>query len=101
MTPKSKTYIQHSNHYYYVLRQYGICRENGLTAHGLRHGHMNDYYEEVTGHKTPVRGGSLREADKELDSHARKLVSERAGHARESISTAYIGSKRRKKKKKA
>lgn len=55
MTPKNKTYIQHNNHYYYVLRQHGICRENGLTAHGLRHGHVNDYYEQVTGHNDVVK----------------------------------------------
>ena len=94
LVPKNKTYVQYRNQYYYVLRKNGVCREEGIVAHGLRHEHLNELYTDTTGHETPASGGDLRKTDKALDSLGRKLVSERAGHSRESISSAYIGGKR-------
>lgn len=79
LVPRDKTYGQFRNQYYYVLRKHGISRDKGITAHGLRHEHLNELY-----HKT----------NQELDSFGRKLVSERAGHSRESIASAYIGGKK-------
>jgi len=91
--PKDKTYAQFRNQYYYLLRKHGISREQGITAHGLRHEHLNELYEKTTGHKSPVEGGELRKTDKLLDSFGRQIVAERAGHNRESISSVYIGGK--------
>jgi hypothetical protein len=79
LVPKDKTYAQYRNQYYYALRKYGITRETGATAHGLRHEHLNELYQKETGHETPVEGGRLHQTDPLLDSHGRKLVAERAG----------------------
>lgn len=93
LVPRDKTYAQYRNQYYYTLRKHGIHREAGITPHGLRHAHLNALYQTVTGHPTPVEGGTLRQTDRALDSLGRQWVAERAGHNRESISTAYIGGK--------
>jgi integrase len=93
LVPKDKTYAQWRNHYYYTLKKHGIDREHGLTAHGLRHEHLNDLYQATTGHASPVHGGNLHQTDQDLDSLGRQAVSERAGHSRESISSAYLGGK--------
>lgn len=85
LVPKDKTYAQYRNQYYYTLRKHGVRRDEGLTAHGLRHEHLNELYKDTTGHDSPVDGGELRKTDPELDSFARQIVSERAGHSRESI----------------
>ena len=94
LVPKTQTYAQCRNQYYYVLRKQGICREEGITPHGLRHEHLHEVYQKATGHSVPVAGGQLRKRDAELDSLGRQLVSERAGHSRESIASAYIGGKK-------
>jgi len=93
LVPKTHTYAQCRNQYYYRLRKHGITREQGITAHGLRHEHLNALYQQVTGHASPVEGGQLRQVDPSLDSYGRKEVAERAGHSRESIASAYIGGK--------
>ena len=91
LVPKDKSYIQFRNQYYYTLRKNGINRENGITAHGLRHEHLNELYQNATGSLPSSQGGRLHKTNPELDSYGRMLVAERAGHGRESISTAYIG----------
>jgi integrase len=80
---------QWKNHYYYVLRSCGITRENGITAHGLRHAYGNDRYKELSGQDSPVRGGKL--VNREDDRAARIQVAEELGHSRESITTHYLG----------
>lgn len=93
LVPKDKRYVQFRNQYYYILKKHGICRNEGITAHGLRHEHLSQLYKEVTGSNPPCDGGNLRKFNKVLDSYARQLVAERAGHAREGISSAYLGGK--------
>lgn len=93
LVPKTHTYAQCRNQYYYTLRKHGIKRTEGITAHGLRHEHLNQLYEHTTGHKSPVDGGTLAKTNPELDSYGRYEVAERAGHSRESIAAAYIGGK--------
>lgn len=74
----------------YVLEKFGVTkRVSGTTGHGLRHGHLNDMYEEVAGVPSPVRGGGLAPLD--VDRAARLAVSKRAGHARPRASGAYLG----------
>jgi site-specific recombinase XerC len=75
----------------YALEKFGITKRlAGTTGHGLRHGNLNDLYEDVTGVPSPVRGGGPVFA--EVDRAARLAVSERAGHSRVRASGAYIGS---------
>lgn len=96
MIPKDKSYDNFRRQYYNILKKHGITRADGITAHGLRHQHLNDLYERTTGVKTPVHGGNLYQNDKELDKFGRALVSERAGHNRIDIAGAYIGGTRKK-----
>ena len=93
LIPKGETYLKFRNHYYHTLRKHGISRRNGITAHGLRHEHLNNHYKEITGHKPPVEGGALHKIDKEKDRLGRLAVAERAGHGREEIASAYLGDK--------
>lgn len=93
LVPKGESYENFRRKYYRTLARHGISRKTGITAHGLRHEHLNELYEQATGEKTPIRGGNLHQTDKELDSFGRNLVAERAGHSRESIASAYIGGK--------
>nr|WP_060987123.1 phage integrase N-terminal domain-containing protein [uncultured Acidovorax sp.] len=74
----------------YALEKFGIIkRQAGVTAHGLRHGNLNDLYESLSGAPSPVRGGGCVDANS--DRAARLAVSERAGHARQRAAGAYIG----------
>jgi len=74
----------------YVLETFGISlRKRGATGHGLRHGVLNDAYEDITGVPSPVRGGGP--VSPELDRAARLAVSQLAGHARARAAGAYIG----------
>lgn len=78
-------------HHYYVMRKVGITAKNlGVTPHGLRHQYLNDKYEEIAGHPSPVRGGEV--VDKERDELARAIAMQHAGHGRLSIGSAYYGS---------
>lgn len=79
----------------YVFEKFGLTKRGlGVTAHGLRHQHLNDLYESITGVASPVRGGSIT---RDIDSHAhdvaRARVSQEAGHNRLNISDAYIGAR--------
>ena len=79
----------------YVFERFGLTKRGlGVTAHGLRHEHLNDLYEQVTGVPSPVRGGSVVGVlDKHLHDIARARVSQEAGHNRLNISDAYIGAR--------
>lgn len=73
-----------------VLYRCGVnTRELEVTGHGLRHEYMNDRYEELTGEASPVRGGAKPE--KGVETLARMVVAEEAGHTRLNITAAYYG----------
>lgn len=94
-----RTLKQELSHYSYVLNSRGFNRtELQVTGHGLRHQYLNDRYQEIAGHPTPVRGGS--ESNTYEEEIARLTTSEEAGHSRKSITTAYYGSQRMAKKNK-
>jgi integrase len=90
MTPKNFNFKQWKNHYYYVCRQVGISRKDGITSHGLRHERLNEIYQELTGQLSPVKGGASLSTH--IHEAVRQELAEVAGHSRESISGAYIGS---------
>lgn len=92
MVPAQYDFKQWKNHYYYVCHQAGISRKAGLTSHGLRHERLNELYKSITQHDSPIKGGAARQVDLELLKAARQEVAEIAGHSRETISTAYVGS---------
>lgn len=79
----------------YVMWRFGITSATlGVTAHGLRHEALIDYYETITGEAAPVRGGS-KGLPKELANTARKEVAILAGHNRKRASGAYLGAIRK------
>jgi len=80
---------QNRRRFYYVLERFGITKaELGVVAHGLRHQHANDTYEEDTGTPSPVRGGAAAPLD---DAEARLRTARRLGHNRARVSSCYIG----------
>jgi len=62
----------------------------GVVAHGLRHQHANDAYEEVAGAPSLVRGGKVRPR---LDDEARQRTARLLGHSRERAASCILGSK--------
>jgi integrase len=91
MIPKDFNFKQWRNHYYYVCRQVGISRNDGITSHGLRHERLNEIYLELTGKISPVKRG--RDSSFVIDKAVQQEVAEVAGHSRMSISGVYIGKK--------
>ncbi len=94
MTPRNYNYIQWKNHYYYVCHQVGISRKDGITSHGLRHERLNEIYHDITEQSSSIKGGVVCHVDPGLNNIARQEIAEVAGHSRESISGAYVGSER-------
>lgn len=90
IAPVALTLKQAKNRFYTVLRQAGITKQRGMTAHGLRHEFANAYFEAMAGYASPVRGGP-KPVDKAVERHARLEVAESLGHSRESITTHYLG----------
>jgi len=76
-----------------IMSKFGITKKSlGVTLHGLRHERMHDIHLEVTGEPCAIRGGKLENIDPELEMIARHRMTQEAGHARLSITTAYSGS---------
>ena len=84
-----RTAVQNANRFYNVLRRFEITKAAlGVTAHGLRHQHANNRYEELAGEPSPVRGGAGVGG---ADGAARMAVSSELGHGRIEITDAYLG----------
>jgi integrase len=84
-----RTWKQNMNRFYFVLARFGITRAAlGVTAHGLRHQHANDRYEELAAEPSPVRGGA---GAGEADRPARLAVAAELGHSRRAVTNAYLG----------
>lgn len=100
LIPRGKSYRQWQDRMYYLLQKHGVSRKLvGTSTHGLRHQHLNDLYEQLTGVPSPVRRGAP--VGVEADRHARALVAQTAGHARIGISSCYLGRVIRAPKKRA
>jgi integrase len=92
LVPANISWIAWRNHFYYVCRKTHITRADGITSHGLRHEYMNDLFEQLTGEKSPVRGGRKQDIPKEDLKRSQQIVAEHAGHGRPQITSAYTGS---------
>lgn len=90
LIPKAKSYIEQRRTYDQQVRQSGLG-----SGHGLRHAYAQRRFQELTGFPCPVAGGpnyrQLTPEQHDLDHAARLIVSEELGHAREQITTAYLG----------
>lgn len=90
LIPSHRSYVQH-------LRVYeGSTHRAGLSKlHGLRHAYAQERYEEMTGWKCLVMGGSnkksLSQEQREQDRGARLVVSKELGHEREQVTAVYLG----------
>jgi integrase len=85
-----RTSGQNSSRFYYVIRKCGISKDQlGVVAHGLRHQHANDAYEDVAGAPSLVRGGKARPP---LDAEARERAARLLGHSRPRVASCYLGS---------
>lgn len=95
MIPRRSDPASWIKHYYRITKRNGISRENGITPHGLRHGYAQRLYERTTGRPAAVKDVPVlaQEIDLINERIARLMVSENLGHSRESISSAYIGSR--------
>lgn len=95
LVPQNRKFIEFKNRLYYILRQCGIKRKTGLTAHGLRHTYSCNLFEDLTGTKAPLlRDGSNNNinVDKKAERRARSIIAHELGHGRTSVTSAYVGS---------
>ena len=90
IAPDALTLKQARNRFYAVLRKVGVTKQNGMTAHGLRHEFANAYFEALANYPSPVRGGPAP-VDKSIEHYARLETAEALGHSRENITTHYLG----------
>jgi hypothetical protein len=87
-----------SREFYRLNRQIGLTKDQlGATTHSLRHGFLLDLYVELSGVQPPVRGGADTPSSPARDRAVRKVVAECAGHSRLQVSSAYLGSRRKKR----
>jgi len=91
MIPPKFNFKQWKNHYYYVCRESGVDRKNGITSHGLRHERLNEIYYELTGRLSPIKTEAINIKNDIAHKVAQQEIAEIAGHSRHSISRAYIG----------
>lgn len=95
MVPHDKTYECFRRTYYNVLKKHGITRENGITAHGLRHEYINNLFEEVTNkilEQKPEINIQSKIQKMYLNKAVRKVTGQDAGHTYNS-GFSYAGKK--------
>ncbi|OIQ99420.1 tyrosine recombinase XerC [mine drainage metagenome] len=99
---RGKTYEQKRRRFYTVLESIGITlRDEGVSAHGLRHQYMQESFKRLTGQDAPVKGGDINDIPADEFHVATLKLVERAGHTRPTIGASYYGSRRRKKPQQA
>lgn len=90
LIPPDQRYIDQRRRYERECSRAGIDR-----AHGLRHAYAQRRYEDLTGWSAPAAGGpksrELTPVQRELDAHARQIISLELGHERPQITAVYLG----------
>ena len=90
MIPADRTYIQHRKALEHQALKHGLTN-----MHGLRHAYAQDRYLQLTGWKSPKAGGPARNMltleQRDIDSFARRVISEELGHSRIAITATYLG----------
>jgi integrase len=88
-----------ASHFYYLCGQIGLTRNGlGITPHSLRHGVLLDLYEYFAQWSAPVRDNGVgAPIDPVHEREVRKIVAEFAGHSRTQVSSAYLGTRRKRK----
>jgi len=77
------------------MRASNTVRAGLSNMHGLRHAYAQNRYAELTGWECPAVGGpdskALTPEQREADREARLTISQKLGHEREAVVSAYIG----------
>jgi site-specific recombinase XerC len=93
MIPDGVKYQTYRNRTRWHLDKIGMTKNKlGITFHGARHAYANDRFESIAGVASPVRSLGQVDANSPAVEFARLAVAEDTGHARKSISGAYLGS---------
>lgn len=91
LIPSNLSYKQQMDKYKNTIPETGIGK-----GHGLRHNYAQSRYFELTGNHCPAKGGirqkEMNEIEREVDRHIRLKISEELGHAREQVTSVYLGS---------
>ena len=100
MVPDGENYITFRNRTRWDLDAIGMTRKKlGITFHGARPpAYLNERFKEVSGVESPIRSSQPVMANDDGVEFARQIVAEEAGHARKSVSSAYLGHFARGKK---
>lgn len=85
-----RNYTRAHNRFRYVMQKFGICGENGITPHGLRHENAQAVFARWAGYAAPVCGGPVP-MDPAREAFARLQLAEHLGHSRPGITTNYVG----------
>ncbi|ECZ0255807.1 integrase [Salmonella enterica subsp. diarizonae] len=90
LIPPDRSYREHLRVFERETTSVGIGH-----THGLRHAYAQRRYEELTGRKPPVLGGSprrtMRREERRRDDKIRQQISEELGHSRISVTSIYLG----------
>ena len=90
LIPPDRQYVQQLRLYEKHTAAAGMSK-----LHGLRHEYAQRRYRELTGWLAPVAGGpasrDLTPEQKATDQEVRLIISAELGHAREQITTVYLG----------
>jgi len=90
LIPAKKNYRAHLMTWEYQTRRAGLPK-----THGLRHAYAQRWYEELTGRKAPILGGTptnqLEGVLREKDREARLQIASELGHTRTDITNTYLG----------
>ena len=87
---EDKSLKQAADYFSNTIHQFGLTKkELGVTAHGLRHQLLNDGYERIAWHPSPVKGGEKGALDPAVELEARTRMSLEKGHSRTSITPAH------------
>lgn len=91
LTPENETWSEFRERELREIRE--ILRAHGMTGlHDLRAGYATERYQNLTGERIPIDGGS---ASKEDDLVAREIIAVELGHGRIDVVNAYIGNRRK------
>jgi integrase len=86
-----------SREFYRLCREIGLTKDQlGITPHSLRHGFLLDLFQQLAGVEPPVRTDDDALPSAARDRAVRKVIAECAGHSRPQVSSAYLGSRRKK-----
>ncbi len=91
LIPSHLSYKQQMDKYRNTISQIGLGK-----GHGLRHNYAQIRYKELSNNNCPVLGGKqqkyMNEDERTKDREVRLMITEELGHAREQVTSIYLGS---------